>query len=137
VWDDTRSWSIPEASGIAASVVTKISTPVSSDYEAFLFIRSLWERRATRGDMPLVDWFKKEVTRLPKWLGKQEHRHENPLRVRLTKHWYFLRKALEEVQRLKPGQIRPYIIAQRFLEESAKAAGKTESILANRERITS
>ena len=110
--------------------------PTTPDYEVFVFIHSRWKNRTRRGDLPLVEWFKEGIVGLPKWVGKGEDRSENPLRMRLAKYWYFLERALEEVQALKFGQIpQPYFIAQRFLEHSLNPEG-VDSILANRERIT-
>jgi hypothetical protein len=113
------------------------SIPVSSNYEVFSFIRSCWERRGNRGPaQPLVDWFRQEVIRLPKWFRREEQKCENPLRVRLAKDWYFLKRAVEDVLSFKQGQVpKHYFIAQRFLKESLNPANPADRILAAREII--
>jgi hypothetical protein len=86
--------------------------------------------------LTLVDWFKREVIRLPKWRRHEGNKSDDSLRMLLAEKWYFLRKAVEEVQALRSGQVpKHYFIAQRFLAESLNPATPTDRILADREQI--
>jgi hypothetical protein len=113
------------------------SVPVAMNYELFSFISSCWERRAKRGAAtPLVEWFRKEILRLRKWFRREGRKVENPLRVRLAKDWYFLKRAVEEARGPMPGKIpKQYFVVQQFLSRSANPLIPTDRILADRESL--
>ena len=92
----------------------------------------------SRGSLPLVDWFKKEILRLPKTIRDQKtkEKQQNFLRLRLAENWFFLRSTIEEVLALKNDRTpKAYFIAQRFIQESLNPTNPTDKILADRERI--
>jgi hypothetical protein len=82
-----------------------------------------------------LDWFKKERTKLPKGIGRGHEKRKNPLRGRLTKDWYFLKRAIEETLALKSGDVpKDYFIAQRFLADSVNPS-PTDLILSERDEL--
>ena len=111
------------------------SIPPFLDYEILQFIRSCWKRRTKRRSLTLLDWFEKELTKLPKWIGQGEEKRRDPLRKRLAKDWYLLKRAIADTQALKSGDVpKDYFIAQRFLAESVNPS-PTDLILSERDEL--
>lgn len=114
------------------------SVGMAFNYELFRFIQLRWNRRMSRGDVPLVSWFKQEILKLPKTIRgeKPKDKQKNALRLRLATDWFFLRRAIEDVQALKNDRVpQVYFIAQRFIQESLNPSNPTDKFLANRERF--
>jgi hypothetical protein len=112
------------------------SVPVAFNYQIFRFVRSCWARRRARRSLTLVDWFKKEIIRLPKQTRDGGSKRDNVLRICLTEKWFFLKKAIEDVQ-ARSGQIPgDYFIAQQLHINSLNPATPTDRIRAGREKLS-
>jgi hypothetical protein len=116
----------------------KSTVGMAFNYELFRFIQLRWNRRMSRGDVPLLNWFRTEILKLPKTIRgeKQKEKQKNALRLRLAADWFFLRRAIEDVQALKNDRVpQVYFIAQRFIQESLNPSNLTDKLLANKERL--
>jgi hypothetical protein len=113
----------------------KSSVVPSRGYQVFLFIKSVWERRDSRVKLSLVEWFKQEIMRLPRYKIVGRKKRGNDFRAYLAQNWYYLKLALKHWQGLRLHLQMPYAVTQQFLKNSRNPESPADQVLAERERI--
>jgi hypothetical protein len=110
-------------------------------------IATIWNRRGSYPELPIVQLFRQEVDKLSKTVmvryqpslvrPAKKTKGENPLRAHLADKWRSLRLALEEVVGLETHPDRmPFLIASRFGKNLAKPRTMQDVVLDAKEKIT-
>jgi len=115
----------------------KSNIALSGNYEVLTFMGSVWNRRGKRANQSVIDWFKKQIKKLPKSKIIEGEKRRNDLRTSLAERWFFLIRALERLQgsKLHPRAM-PNAITKEFLRRSLNPETPADSILAVNYKIT-
>jgi hypothetical protein len=105
--------------------------PEIREYEAFKFIRRVWERTTSTDEQTILDLFEAAVLGLPK---------SKYLRIYLAKNWRDLKQAI--CQGLKercrpdiPSKRVPYVIASVFFKDTTKQKTALDQLLSEKEQL--
>ena len=113
------------------------------DYRLFTQIERIWKSHKGDPKMPLVEFFRKAVQRIPKAVmvtyevTGERIKQQNPIRLELGGNFRFLRLAIEEFQKELPldsGEV-PFRILSRFRKNAAKPRTSQELVLIAQEKI--
>jgi len=107
------------------------------NHRTLLFVTSVWNRRNIRGNLRLVEWFEREIKKMPKFRITAKRRITNEFRAYLCEGWYYLKQAISETDRLKlDPRATPDAITVRYLKSSSGTENPVESTRAEAARIT-
>ena len=85
----------------------------------------------------MVEWFEREIKKMPKFRITAKRRITNDFRVYLCEGWYYLKQAITEADRLKlDPHATPDAITVRFLKSVSGTENPVESTRAEAARIT-
>jgi hypothetical protein len=113
------------------------------EYKVFTQIETIWEDHNSDPEVPLVQFFRQAVEKLPKTETftyrptGQKMRLENHVRAELCANWRFLRLAIEEIEKELPidsGEV-PFRILSDFRRNLPKPRTAKEVVLIVQERI--
>jgi hypothetical protein len=115
----------------------KSRIPTLRNYKTLLFITSAWNRSGERGYLRLVEWFEREIKKMPKFRIKAKRRMPNEFRAYLCENWHHLREAIKESSRIRcDPRAMPHVIATNFLKRVSGTENPVEATMAEAERIT-
>jgi hypothetical protein len=107
------------------------------NYTTLIFVTSAWNRRGQRGNLRPVEWYEREIKKLPKFRIIAKRRIPNGFRAYLCEGWYYLKRAITETRRLKlDPRAMPYAITASFLKSVSGTQNPVETAQAEAAQIT-
>jgi hypothetical protein len=115
----------------------KSKVNVATNYLVFKFLESASKRSLVKSKHLNSDYYRKEITNLPKTVVVNQKRIENRLRAHLANNWYYLEKAIKDSlsERVQVERL-PYLIAAKFQKYILTLTTETTRLEAEREKIT-